>query len=344
MDQPTASRPSWGARALKAIGVVTAVISLALGIQQVVSRVGGHLQASREAATLTEVARQQAARKEFAQAWSSLERAAALKPGDAVDAARVDVAFAWLEEARPGPGRPFSTITDAVTPALDLALVKAKGERRADILAHLGWATFLRLRDGVSGDPAPRYQEALAVDPGNPYANAMLGHWLMWRGGGVQAARAHFETAFARTGATRPFVRRFQLASLSNRGADADAELLRVASDMRAHGESLDPRTADRLFALYAARYGPGDATRRAGDDPLAPAASRDVYEWMLQTPGAGERPRVTSAFIRSALQEASGDRAGALQTLRELQERERLSSPVREQVQQAVARLASAR
>jgi hypothetical protein len=86
-----------------------------------------------------------------------------LRPGDAIDAARVDIAFAWLEDGRPGPGQRFAVITDTVTPVLDRALVGAQGERRADLLAHLGWATFLRLRDGHDGDPGARYREALST-------------------------------------------------------------------------------------------------------------------------------------------------------------------------------------
>jgi hypothetical protein len=338
------STPGWGARALKVIGVITAVISLILGAHQVITRVGTYWQQTREAKTLTEVARQQAARGEFLQAWSSLDRAAALSNSDALAAARLDIAFAWLQEGRPGPGRPFSTITDAVTPVLDQALVKTQGQRRADILAHLGWVTFLRLRDGMSGDPAARYQEALAIDPGNPFANAMLGHWLMWRGGSVEEARAHFETALARAGPTRAFVRRFQLAALLNRGGEADAEVLRVANTMRQQGEPLDARTAGSLYVQYMRRYGPSSSTKRAADDPLSAAASLALFEWVLRAEGTSGRSEPVTAFIRSALQEKAGERAAALATLRELQTREPLSSPLREQVEKAVARLSATR
>lgn len=344
MTSATSGTSGWGARVLKGIGVITAVISLVLGIHQVVTRVGGYWQQTREAKTLTEMARQQAARSEFTQAWSSLDRAAAAANSDAVAAARLEIAFAWIQEGRPGPGRPFSTITDTVTPALDQALVKASGEQRANILAHLGMVTFLRLRDGISGDPAARYHEALAVDPGNPYANAMLGHWLMWRGGTVDAARERFETALARGGASRAFVRRFQIAALRNRVGDADAELLRVANTMREQGEPLDSRTAGYLYSLYMRRYGPNSGTKRAAEDTLPPATSLAVYEWVLKEDDASDRAVGVNAFIRSALQEKAGDRTAALATLRELQEREQLASPLREQVQQAVTRLSAVR
>lgn len=118
------------AGALKWVGGITAVISLIMGARQLTIWAGDAVHRRREAATQVELARQQASRRAFADAWASLERADALQPGEAVDSARVEVAFAWLQDARPGPGRQFAAITDAVTPSLDRALVNARGSRR----------------------------------------------------------------------------------------------------------------------------------------------------------------------------------------------------------------------
>ena len=343
-SDPTASRPGGWARIAKVIAAVTAVITLVLGTHQVITRVGGYLQQNREATTLTEAGRLQAGRGDYAEAWTSLDRAAAVSTSEALTALRIDVAFAWLEEGRPGPGKAFRTITDAVTPVLDQALTKAQGARRADILAHLGWAAFLRTRDGIAADPSARYQEALAIDPGNVYANAMLGHWLMWRGGEADAAHARFTTALARADARqRPVVRRLQLAALMNRGADAEARLFQVVNEMRERGEALDPRTADRMFALYAHRYGPRDTPRRNGDDPLPPATSSALFEWIVQAPGASPRSTFVTAFVRSTLQDGAGNRAAAVETLREL-ERTDLTPGQRDQVKRAITRLGARR
>ena len=273
MPEPSPSS-NWPARALKWVGVVTAVISLVLGVRQLTSWIGDVYGRQREAATLVDVARQQASRGEFAAAWTSLDRAAEVRPGEAVDDARVEIAFAWLEDARPGPGQRFAVITDAVTPALDRALVSAQGERRADLLAHLGWVTFLRLRDGYDVDPAARYQEALTVDPDNVFANAMLGHWLMWRGRQIQPARERFDTALAAAGERRPFVRRLQLAALTNGNARRRAAARR---QRHAHAEraSRSGGGGSRVLRLYAevrperrayARPRPDGAVGRSGD------------------------------------------------------------------------------
>src|SRR5439155_19403169 len=149
-----------------------------------------------------------------------------------------------LEEGRPGSDQPFSRITDPVVPALDRALLDPQHPRRADILAHLGWATFLKMRETGTGDPAPMYKQALAIDPHNVYANVMLAHWLVWQGEPLDAARPYFDAAIA-SGHERPLVRTFQLAALRNRNdTAADTELIRVVTGMRQQNEVLDQRSA----------------------------------------------------------------------------------------------------
>lgn len=300
-DTPSAS--SWPARALKWIGVVTAVISLLLGIRQLTTWMSDVYSRQREADTLVEVARQQASRQDFPAAWASLDRAAQVRAGEAVDDARVDIAFAWLQDARPGPGQRFAVITDAVTPALDRALVSAQGERRAELLAHLGWVTFLRLRDGHDGDPAARYQEALAIDADNVFANAMLGHWLLWRSADqMETARKHFDAALAMAGDRRTFVRQLQLAALRNRNEAGDAELLRVANEMRTRNERLDAGAADYMYWIFTMRYRPNaPRTSRVSTVPDAELAA--TYDWVVDASPSAQRSAVRDS-VRAALRD----------------------------------------
>ena len=297
---PQSSSP---ARALKWIGVVTAVISLLLGVRQLTTWISDVYSRQREADTLVEVARQQASRREFAAAWTSLDRATQVRAGEAVDRARVEIAYAWLQDARPGPGQRFAVITDAVTPALDRALVSAEGEQRANLLAHLGWSTFLRLRDGFDGDPGMRYQEALAIDPDNVFANAMLGHWLLWRSAAqMQAAREHFDQALAAAGDRRPYVRQLQLAALRNRNEAGDAELLRVANEMRTGNEHLDASVADHIYWIFTVRYGPNAArTSRVGTVPDPELAA--TYDWVVDASPSAQRSAVRES-VRAGLRD----------------------------------------
>jgi hypothetical protein len=293
--------PSRVARTLKWVGVVTAVISLLLGVRQLTSWISDAYGRQREAATLIDIARQQASRSEFSAAWTSLDRAAQVRASEDVDSARVEIAFAWLQEARPGPGQRFAVITDAVTPALDRALVSAEGERRADLLAHLGWVTFLRMRDGYDGDPALRYQEALAIDPDNVFANAMMGHWLLWRSAAqMEAAHEHFDRALAAAGDRRPYVRQLQLAALRNRNEAGDAELLRVANEMRLRNERLDTSVADYMFWIFTMRYGP-NASRTARVGTVSDPELAATYDWVVDASPSAQRSGARES-VRAAL------------------------------------------
>ena len=282
-----------GSRILKWIGIATALISLILGARQLINAGLERAQRSRESAEFVALARQQADRREFPAAWQSLDRAEERSRTDATAAARLDIAFRWLQDGRPGPDQPFTRITDAVIPALDRALLDPQHPRRADILAHLGYATFLKGRATGTGDPAPLYKQALEIDPKNVYANAMLAHWLMWNGAPFETARPYFDAAIA-TGKERPLVRTFQLSALSNRNdSAADSEFVRVVDAMRRQNEGLEQRLARNAYQVYVRRYGPRGRAAAEGDIPLPPADRLATFLWLAQTSGVADNPEV---------------------------------------------------
>jgi hypothetical protein len=286
-------------RILKWVGVATAVISLILGARQLITIATDRAQRSRESAEFVALARQQAGRGEFAEAWRSLDRAEERSPTAAAAAARLDIGFRWLQEGRPGPDQPFSRITDAVVPALDRALLDPQHPRRADILAHLGWATFLKGRDTGTGDPAPMYKQALAIDPHNVYANVMLAHWLVWQGQPLDAARPYLDAAIA-TGQERPLVRTFQLAALRNRNDNAaDTELIRVVNSMRRQNEMLDERSVRAAYVVLVRRYGPRQRAKEEGDIDIPAADLLATFRWLTRTPGGyNDNPEVDNYVV----------------------------------------------
>jgi Tfp pilus assembly protein PilF len=283
---------------VKWVGAATAVISLILGARQLITIATDRAQRNRESAEFTALARQQVGRNEFAEAWRSLDRAEERSRTESTEGARLDVAFKWLEEGRPGPDQPFSRITDAVVPALDRALLNPQHPRRADTLAHMGWATFLKWRETSRGDPASFYKQALEIDPHNVYANTMLAHWLVWQGEPLSAARLYFDAAIA-SGKERPFVRTFQLAAVRNRNDDAaDAELIRVVNSMRQQNESLDERSARAAHVVFLRRYGPRPRVPDAGaiDIPLPDQLA--TFTWLARMPGVSGRAEVNDVVV----------------------------------------------
>ena len=99
----------------------------------------------RAAADLVATASAQQRRNQYAEALATLARARGVAPGSAtVRRAQEDVAMEWIRGVRVENGT--SSFGEAIKPALnvvDAALPSATGSRRADLLAHTGWATFL---------------------------------------------------------------------------------------------------------------------------------------------------------------------------------------------------------
>jgi hypothetical protein len=228
-----------------------------------------------------------------------------------------DLAMAWLRDSRPGPGRAFSDIVNPVLPVLERGLLTTTGERKADLLAHLGWADFLRFRDdGVPRNPEPRYREALQLDPGNPYAHANLGHWILWRNGTLEAARKEFSAALE-SGRAHDYVRRMQIAALQNaRTPDAEGEILRVVNGMRKNKESIDERTRASVFSMYVSAFTRDEATTQKLLTALPPSDQLETFQALFYDQDFDQAKRPSREVCHARLQEAAGRPDDALRTL----------------------------
>jgi hypothetical protein len=285
---------------LKWIGTGTAIISLILGARQLVTIGTERAARARASSEAVAIAHQQAARGEFADAWKSLDQADEKSHTAESSAARLEVAFRWLEEARKPSDQPFSTITDAVVPALDRALIDPQQPRRADIVAHIGWATFLKTRDGTEGDPQRIYRQALEVDPKNVYANVMLAHWLLWKRGPLEAARPYFDAAVA-SGKDRPFVRRLQIAALRNRSSlEADNEVLRVANEMRQQNETPDEASVRIIYTTYRTRYAAQSPYVDPGTTAVTASDQLATLMWLSRLPGGSDDSETDNRIIET--------------------------------------------
>jgi len=303
---------------------------------------GGAAPDPRADALLVEAAAQRR-RSQLLEALETLARARALAPGSQpVQRAQEDVAMEWIRNVRVESGK--SSFTDAIKPALaivDAALPSATGVRRADLLSHSGWATFLIYRDGNRQlEPAEWYREALAIDAANPYANAMLAHWVLFRDDDLAAAMKLFDTAVA-SGRALEAVRTLQWAGYANTDAEGvNAARVRLADSMRRAGEALNTRQAQALynpyyFAMPAAR----DRDRQELLAAIPPDDHLALLTWAFDDYVRGDDGRRRNIrYYEALLHERAGRTPRAVQELRALN-KELAASPgsLRDAVQAAL-------
>jgi hypothetical protein len=264
---------------LKLVAAVTALISLVLGANQAAKVFGEAGERRRQVAELQRVASEQRKSADYPAAWASLNEAS--KAADAgsylanvvgrldeqrigVRTAQEDLAMAWLRDVHVPGGSKFSDVVDPLAAVVTRGIVTATGVRRADLLAHLGWAYFLKSRDGsTSGKPEESYKQALDIDPANPFAHANWGHWIIWMRGSAEAANGHFAAAIA-SGRERSYVRRLQLAAFRLYGStDTESGLLRTVDDMRRNNEPIDASTVRDVFYTYYSAFNSDEQLRR---------------------------------------------------------------------------------
>ena len=255
----------------------------------------------------------------------------------------------WIRNVRVEGGK--SSFGDAIKPALavvDASLPTATGTRRADLLAHSGWATFLMWRDGNRQlDPAEWYQEALSLDPDNPYANAMLAHWVLFRGDDIPRAVKLFDTGL-RAGRAVSAVRTLQWAAYANSSTpEANAERVRLADAMRRDGQRLNGAQAQALWnPYYFGTLNGRDRDRQVLLDALPPDDHISTLGWAFEEYAArDESRRLTIRYYTALLQARAGRMNQAVNDLRMLdQELAKSPGSLREAVQTAIKRLQAGR
>ncbi len=202
-------------------------------------------------AALAEAAAQQR-RNQYTDALATLASARQLSDSAAVRRMQEDVAMDLIRNVRVQAGGTFVEAIKSGLAVVDAALPTTTGARRADLLAHSGWASFLMWRDGNKRlDPTALYREALKVDPDNPYANAMLAHWMISRDDDVARGTRLFVKAEEDRRAIEA-VRQLEWGAYGNSSSDeADVERVRLADRMRRAGERLNDRQQSALRNTY---------------------------------------------------------------------------------------------
>ena len=314
---------------VKWVGIITALISFGgalYGLLHSVSDLRDHKRAFGEQLKSGQA---QEAAGDFAGAWDSFAHAEATVADEGVfskwlgglsaeqrqvRAAEQDLAMEWLRSSRVPEGTQFSTIADKLIGVLTVGANTSSGARKADLLAHLGWAYFLKQRDGDETlRPDAEYKEAVAADAKNPYANVFWGHWILWNHGALSEANVRFTAALS-TDRARSVVLAFQLAALGNvRSDDTDAAWLRVVSDMQLGGEKADSSLRDEVCNRYAQALQDEALWQRI----LAqiPATRQiELLQSALQSEGLSEAQKTTLELALAELLEVVGRSANALE------------------------------
>jgi hypothetical protein len=296
-------------------------IALAIALLAVVAVVGGwlwHERTQRETTLRLAVAsaRDLCVGGSYNAGWARLSELAAGKPTATLAPAREDCAMAWLRDVRVRSDKQtFGDVVNPLLPVLVEGLTTARGERAADLRAHLGWADVLRGRDGEVTDPDAHFRRALEDSAGNVYANAMRAHYLAQRNREQEAA-THFATAVVAK-RDREFVRRMQLGAWLWR-AGYFPRALQTVNDMRLQGEAL---SQDQRTALWSPLYIAGLFS--ADDDrmflsALVPADQLATFDWLYPQP-RNDTETAQWRYIRALLQLQAGQREQAIAALEAL-------------------------
>jgi hypothetical protein len=296
--------------ALKWIGYATAILSFAAAVRGITSAISSRVETRHKTEASLAAERIQLNGHDYAAAWQTLDQASKNDPDSAaIHEAQEDLAMEWLDNIRVQGSGTFSEIAQKLDPVLTRGIAAAKTpQRQADLGAHLGWSYFLRSREGVSGlDPSASYADAVKKDPGNPYAEAMWGHWILWNHGDPADAVRHFAAALG-SNRERAFVRRLQLSALLNNHDDASEErVVEALNDIRKEGGSVPADMQHRIFSMY---YGklipPGEETNRF-IHAVPPAEHVATFRWAFD----GMELRESESLLRegdlSVLEEAAG-------------------------------------
>ena len=216
---------------------------------------------------------------------------------------------------------------DAMLPILDAGLARAKGQRAADILAHIGWVHWLNWHIAereLASVGEQSFRRALSIDPANVYANAMLGNWLLQTKGSLKEATDRFATA-VQTGKERPWVRSMQLGGLIyNEVPEARTELVKVVNDMRKNSEELSADNKHRILSFLYDLSPSATSELQEALSAVPPADSWSTYQWLddLQETDAKAKEwhQLRRDYIYASILEVSGKQPQALSQYRLLQ------------------------
>jgi tetratricopeptide (TPR) repeat protein len=255
---------------------------------------------------------------DYSGAWKLTEQARELQPDlPQVQETQIQLAMRWLRNIRVATsrGQTFTEIVDKLLPCLYGSAAQGKGAKSADSFAHIGWANYLKQREGVMDlEIEKNYRKALDLDAENPYAHAMWGQSILRKTRRNEEASPHFSAAL-KSSRDKEFVRLVQLVTLVDVGTDdCSIEMIRVLDQMRKTQEPLELDQRRRIEGHIYYRYRREMLDRIASI--LTPVDHLATYVWLIRDL-ENDDPR--RRFLVARLTEATGDLSKALSLYRSL-------------------------
>jgi hypothetical protein len=326
VDTPPAMAQRWPrlrrimqsmAAVIAAVGVAAAGIGYLTGGMDFVGKQMDHWRARSEVHTFVAAADDRLVHHDYEAAWAANASARQLSPTDAPAAAQqLRIAMKWLEDVRvnsaSGP-QTFTAVVDPLKAVLIERLAETRGAARADLQAHIGWANFLRSRDGLPDtDIAEEFDAAIASDPANLYGHVMRGFWILWQDQPIDAARADFVVAM-HSGTDPAFSDRLIMASLTNIKTDEFmAGAIEYANTIRRAGRDIDDHTKRSLIWYYSNCLHDNQLLARIAG--TLPAGEQTLFLDWLRTAGKSPGDQRAASYFAAYFAARDGQKTDAIQ------------------------------
>lgn len=256
--------------------------------------------------------------EDYEGAWKMLEKAIAIRPDwTEVKTERASTAMLWLRNIHLGilqGENKISGVADKLLPALNEGTTVTQGREKADILAHIGWANFLKFKDGNRNVKVEEnFREALKEDTVNVYAHTMWGFWILFPGGGsgnLSEAKKHFESAKA-DGREEKFLRKMTLWALRNGNTELqyEPEIITMVNEMRINKDTLS--LIERMQIVNDTYY----SDEQSLDSIFARLTPQEhLQTFFYLTRGINLEERLYLQFIHARILEKMEDYRGAAQ------------------------------
>lgn len=331
------------------VGGLTAILTLFFSLRDFTGFFTSTSGRRQEVETLLATAALQKEHGQFAAAWNALAQADTMgQLGDKVTMAREDLAMRWLEDGHGGGAdNSLSGLADLVSPVLAKGAATATGHRKADLLAHLGWAEFYHWRGGArEAHPEDYYRQSLGTDPANPYGHAMLAHWILWNHQSLDSARSHFAAALI-SDSSRVFVRSLEIGGYSSLQSPAgNIELVRVVAEMQQRKEMVSEEARKALWDLhwscFVTTLAECDAAKLRGG--ISAAEHLATWEYAMNGSEFPAAKGVQYEFVEARLEEAAGDGGQAAARYHRIEpEAKAYDTRIRQRIAEGIKRTAAA-